>query len=115
LPSPLRSPIAIPFGELPVAYVVAGWNVPSALPSRTETVFDPALATSTSAMPSPLTSPIATPCDSGWKLLALPATGVKVLPAGSGLTDSDDVIGPSASEVRLAVYLVSPPLTFTVT
>ena len=39
--------------------VVAGWNVPSPLPSEIETLSVPARATATSRLPSPLKSPTA--------------------------------------------------------
>src|SRR5207244_8704586 len=45
---------------MPTNKVVAGGKVPSPLPSNTETVLDPALATARSGLPSLLKSPTAT-------------------------------------------------------
>src|SRR5437879_9731988 len=45
---------------MPTTKVVAGGKVPSPLPSNTETVLDPALATARSGLPSLLKSPTAT-------------------------------------------------------
>ena len=50
------------------------------------------------------------------RVIMVPATAVKVLPAGSGLSCSDDVILPSAKPARLTVEEAGAPLVmFTVT
>ena len=46
---------------MPTVMKLAGWKVPSPLPSRTETLLPlPLLATTKSSLPSPFTSPMAT-------------------------------------------------------
>ena len=60
LPSPSRSPTAIAKGELAVAKSVRAANVPSPIPSSTETVLESGFATARSRCPSRFMSPIAT-------------------------------------------------------
>src|SRR5439155_5819952 len=59
-PSLLTSPTAMERGPVPVLKFRGAWNVPSPLPSSTETSLERKLATARSGRPSPLTSPTAT-------------------------------------------------------
>ncbi|MBA7610937.1 hypothetical protein ES703_18151 [subsurface metagenome] len=57
-PSPSKSPAHTDQGELPVEKVFGEPSVPSPLPSKTETLFDPLFTVTTSRIPSLLTSPV---------------------------------------------------------
>src|ERR1700682_2811454 len=61
-PSPLKSPTATEFGQLPTAngLPLAAENPPPPFPSNTVTLLLPQFATAKSAFPSPLKSPTAT-------------------------------------------------------
>ena len=63
LPSPLKSPVAIPKGRVPTAYGLPGdaVNPPAPSPSSTVTVASPELEIARSSLPSPLKSPITMP------------------------------------------------------
>ncbi len=58
--SQLRLPTATEVGRVPVGNVCWGANVPSLLPSRTDTVFAVVFAVTRSSLPSTLKSPVAT-------------------------------------------------------
>jgi len=57
LPSPLKSPAAMPLAPIGAGKSILGWNAPSPLPSKMDTVFEVALTTAISTLPSPLKSP----------------------------------------------------------
>ena len=64
MPSPFRSPVTICVGRPPTANGVAALNVPSPLPSNTDSVLLEKFDTVRSRMPSPLKSAATIEADS---------------------------------------------------
>src|SRR5439155_2513537 len=81
-PSPLKSATATDIGSVPVAKVRGARNVPSPLPSSTETALELMSATTRSRTPSPLKSPMATPYGP--------------VPAGASIRGKNDTVSPPA-------------------
>src|SRR6266581_3500419 len=98
---------------MPTNKVVAGWKVPSPLPSSTETVLDPALATARSTLPSPLKSPTATDTGLDPDTKSLWALNETVwAEAGLGSADEKRIVAAtmSDSQTEFLVMLSSPML-----
>src|SRR5438105_13157387 len=60
LPSPLKSPTAIDSGCVPTSRLVAGWKLPSPLPSSTDRLLELSFVVTRSCLLSPLKSATAT-------------------------------------------------------